>query len=538
MPIGPAAQVPEEITDLGFQLSEKIHILGMGIDREVADLDANFDRTIINLKKCTDYWKRYNLTLAGRINVIKSLLFSQIFYLGSFLMPSQEKIKNMQKILDDFATGYMNFARSRVTDPVEYGGLGLFDVEKFLISQQATWIFKAHRSSRDNWRYKLRSLCNGNVLTAGTGLLKKSANPVLHGLSMSYENFRKNHDGTNCNFQSAFVLNNPMFFRGPGDKLPLNLSYLGLAETGDNPITRLTAREFFNVNGLKSRILLLIDYGVDISVVGYIRLARCLNHYVTRLRPNNRNDGSCEDIPSSFAALKKPGKKIRLGFFKRKRKKFLLEDQKFSKTFILVSGSVFPGEQQYSKRISLWNISGIPNRIRTFLFRFYNNILGINTRLSHFVPNQSRACTFCTIVNIQQNADETFSHIFYDCPTVRSWHNKFFERYLPENYIRDEQDRKNILFLGTFHNEEKDNSFLLVSVLIFQFCIWDQRLKKKIISYNSIEAIFKEIIYNMLRTSSFARKECSKTNFKLCRLLGHGGHDREGQHVPDPPPLE
>jgi hypothetical protein len=111
----------------------------------------------------------------------------------------------MQKILDDFhfAIGDMNFARSRVTDPVEYGGLGLFDVEKFLTSQQATWIFKAHKSSRDNWRYKLRVLCNGNVLTAGTGLIKKSANPVLHGLSLSYENFRKNHDGTNCNFQSA-----------------------------------------------------------------------------------------------------------------------------------------------------------------------------------------------------------------------------------------------------------------------------------------------------------------------------------------------
>jgi hypothetical protein len=112
------------------------------------------------------------------------------------------------------------------------------------------------------------------------------------------------------------------------------------------------------------------------------------------------------------------------------------------------------------------------------------------------------------------------------------------ERYLPADYVRDEQDRKNILFLGTFHNEEKDNSFLLASTLIFQYCIWDQRLKKKIISYNSIEAIFKETIYNMLRTSSAARKECSKTNFKMCRLLGHGGNNRDGQHVPDPPPLE
>jgi len=79
----------------------------------------------------------------------------------------------MQKILDDFAIGSMNYARARITMPVEMGGLGLFDIEKFLISQQVGWIFKAHKSSRDNWRYKLRSLCNGNVLIASPEIIKK-----------------------------------------------------------------------------------------------------------------------------------------------------------------------------------------------------------------------------------------------------------------------------------------------------------------------------------------------------------------------------
>jgi hypothetical protein len=78
---------------------------------------------------------------------------------------------------------------------------------------------------------------------------------------------------------------------------------------------------------------LLIDFGVDITLEGYIRLARCLNHYVTRLRPNNRNDGSCADVQSSFVVLKKPGKKIRLSLVKCTRKKFLLADQKFCKSW-------------------------------------------------------------------------------------------------------------------------------------------------------------------------------------------------------------
>ena len=54
-----------------------------------------------------------------------------------------------------------------------------------------------------------------------------------------------------------------------------------------------------------------------------------------------------------------------------------------------------------------------------FLFKFFNNILGINTRLSHFVPNHSRGCTFCTLNGTIPIPDETFLHIFFECGTVK-----------------------------------------------------------------------------------------------------------------------
>jgi hypothetical protein len=235
MQIGPPTPVPVEISELGFQFADKIHILGMDIDREIVELDGNFSKTITNLKKCVDYWKRYNLTLSGRINVIKSLLFSQILYLGSFLMPSQEKIRAMQKILDEL--------------------------------------------------------------------------------------------------------------------------------------------------------------------------------------------------------------------------------------------------------------------------------------------------------------DETFSHIFYECDTVRDWHNRFTLKYLPENYFRDDRERREFFFLGRVHDTDGDNFFIYASVLIFQYCIWESKLKKKIHSYNTLELLFREIIYNFLRTNSLARKSKAKSNFKLCRTLCNGEYERDGQPVPGPPPL-
>jgi hypothetical protein len=173
----------------------------------------------------------------------------------------------------------------------------------------------------------LRCIFNGNMLSASPNLIKKESNPVLYGISESYSKFRISLDSLNCNFVNAFIIGNPMFFRGPGDKSKLNLSYLFLQEAGDCVITRMTAREFFNVNGLKTRLELLIDCGLDIPLEGYVRLVRCLNHYVTWLKPNTRNDGSAMCVKKDFVSLKNPGKKIRNTLVKKRRKVFKLEEQ-------------------------------------------------------------------------------------------------------------------------------------------------------------------------------------------------------------------
>jgi hypothetical protein len=111
MPVGHKLPISAEIAGLGFNFSDSIHILGMDIDCELVNLDANFEKTVTSIKKSVDYWERYYLTLPGRINVIKSILFPLVLYLGCFSMPSQEKIKIIQSTLDNFAIGSLNFSK-------------------------------------------------------------------------------------------------------------------------------------------------------------------------------------------------------------------------------------------------------------------------------------------------------------------------------------------------------------------------------------------------------------------------------------------
>jgi hypothetical protein len=259
MPVGHKLPMTNEILSLGFNFADSIHILGMDIDSVLSNLDTNFEKTVTSLKNSVEYWERYYLTLPGRINVIKSLLFPLILYLGCFLMPSQGKLKMMQTILDNFAIGSLNFGKKRITMPVEQGGLGLFDVEEFLSGHQAGWVLKAKKSTRDNWRCKLRSLCYSNVLCAGPDLISPAHNPILYGIAKSFACFRIHHDLLHSNFTQAFILNNKIFTRGPRDKGILTYSYLELDETASCRISQLKACDFFNVNGLKTRLELILQ---------------------------------------------------------------------------------------------------------------------------------------------------------------------------------------------------------------------------------------------------------------------------------------
>jgi hypothetical protein len=118
--------------------------------------------------------------------------------------------------------------------------------------------------------------------------------------------------------------------------------------------------------------------------------------------------------------------------------------------------------------------------------------------------------------------DETFKHIFLDCPVVRNWHENFISNYLPPNFVRDAQDRSDLFFLGRVHEPFSDNYFVTICIFIFKYTIWDARLRKKIPSFNSLNLLFKEIIRSLLRTNSLARKSKTKANFFMFRNLDDG----------------
>jgi hypothetical protein len=526
MQVGYRPAPPQEILDLGFTFVDEIKILGMTIDHSLDNLDENFLGILESIKKSANYWKRFRLSLPGRINVAKSLLVSLVNYLGCFLMPKPNTLNSIQKTIDDFIIANDKVARNRLYLPPECGGLGCFKLDEFLFSQQCVWPLRAAIYTRDNWRVNLKELSHGNCLSLSWRNIDQNRNPILFGFGKAMEKLRTCYDSLNENYLHATVLYNPLIFRGPGDKQVITPEFLeaGGHRSMCKKLAFLTIDDCYGQNGLISRVEFRIVHGIDLSLQGYANLGRAVNHFVDRISVNALNDGTSVPLFMSLQ-LKKPGTKIRSLLVKRRKKPFNLENTPTCKSFFNITGIPYPGNEKFTANAWLWNNSGFTNRQKMFLFKFYNNTLGINTPTSHFAQDGTRNCFFCSKKRIPEQNDETFTHLFINCSTVQDWHDSFINKCFPELLPLNDMSKKSLWFLGFY--DELYTPIVIHAFLSFQYCVWEAKLKKTIPSFNTLFLSFSESFSLTFKHNASVRKSSLKNNFSLCRvLLG----DRQAAH--------
>ncbi len=356
--IGRIIPVPDQVRDLGFTLCTETKVLGMNISADPALWMENFDNILSNIRKKITFWDRFSLSLPGRICVIKSLLISPLSHLGSFLMPSKPLLNNIQKALDNFAKGKLNVSVSKITISVEAGGLGLFNVEEFLMSQQCCWVFRAKKSCRDNWRNDIFELSFGNPLALSPKIVSVNRHPILHSIACSFERLRIKFDKRNENYLTSTIFYNPMIFRETRDKRPLCPAYLDIANN-----TLLTYRfatcQLQNLCG-EFGILSYAELnraGFHLSPLGYGRLSNALNCFFDRLRPDRDDDinEEAKSLFSEFCLIKKPGRKCRRLLSSGRNDD--ISQQTTCKTFFRLLNTEYIGNKAFSVAISWWNLT-------------------------------------------------------------------------------------------------------------------------------------------------------------------------------------
>ena len=114
----------------------------------------NFDQKIIEIEKVLNLYKKLNLSLIGKVNVIKTLALPKLVYLFTVLPnPDNSTWVKTRKIFKDFlwVDGQVKIVNKQLEKTIEEGGLKLINIDLFNKALKLSWIRRLITTS-GNWQ--------------------------------------------------------------------------------------------------------------------------------------------------------------------------------------------------------------------------------------------------------------------------------------------------------------------------------------------------------------------------------------------------
>lgn len=114
------------------------------------------------VKNNLDYWMNKKLSLVGKFQIYSKALASTHVYYSSCWVPFVNCYKNLEKLLQDILwasssnrKGFHQFALDICCLPQDFGGMGLLDYHKKVISLFTKWIIHA-LEGMEAWKVLIR----------------------------------------------------------------------------------------------------------------------------------------------------------------------------------------------------------------------------------------------------------------------------------------------------------------------------------------------------------------------------------------------
>ena len=163
MNVGTQRPVNDKIYNIKF-VNKSIKFLGIYVgENETACNEENWNEKILKIEKILASWKHRDLTIFGKILIIKTLALSIITHVAISLTVSSKIIKRLNKLFYGFIWGKRDrMKRNILRLPLDSGGANMVDVESFFASLKAAWVPKI-LNSKSTWS------CLGNKYLSELG---------------------------------------------------------------------------------------------------------------------------------------------------------------------------------------------------------------------------------------------------------------------------------------------------------------------------------------------------------------------------------
>ena len=408
MALGDSPIEPIHYSGESIKWVDKMTITGITFTKNDSEnRETNFEKAIEKLKTQLDIWKQRDLSLIGKIQIIKTFGISQVQYIMNMITPTSEMLKTIQKLLNNFLWGSNTNKVKHTTMLADYdkGGLKMPDIESILHAQRLMWVRRYFSNEHKPWKVffewqleKIGSLSIfQNTSISISDIAKKRLMSFYESIIIAWAKLFDNPmDVDNFKKQSLFFNRNIITPSG-GTLFYPDLHAKGLVSIDDI----ITDKQIFTPTEMKT-----LKYLNGIEMLHYSSLYTCIKRipnlsYLLQNAPVN-----CI-IHSTYSQLHGENSK---SLYRKLCEKIAMKpssEEKIIELFSLES-------EKFRNIYRLPFLVTIETKMRAFQFKINHLIFYTNEMLYERNMTDSPLCTFC------QRHNETLLHLFVSCDYVNT----------------------------------------------------------------------------------------------------------------------
>jgi hypothetical protein len=167
--IGPWKDNPP--TNSPFNVVSEMKILGIWHTPNIeVTRKLNYEPLIESVKKKTSELKARGVSLLGRVQLVKALIYSKIQYIAAVITPNEKQIKALNKPIYNYLwKGVDQIPREKAALPIEKGGIGLEQPKDRIMAAMAINWIRWQSGTNSLWsdiiREKLKRTGGWNILS-------------------------------------------------------------------------------------------------------------------------------------------------------------------------------------------------------------------------------------------------------------------------------------------------------------------------------------------------------------------------------------
>lgn len=370
-------------------------------------LEKNYNNATNKIKKSILNWNRRYLTPLGKITIIKTLFISKLNHLFLTLpIPDEHYLKQLNNLFFKFIwnNGPDKIKRNVLSLEYKNGGLGMFDLVKFLKGLKATWIRRIVKAHGAPWLNLFESSISKVVHIVSFGnkwienILNKISNPFWVDTLriwldiMCKQSLKSNFD----------LLDNPIWYN-----MRIMAEYEFYLPTWYNSGIRYIK----DVTDKYGQVLPLDEIKMkfnnnNLSFLDYYRVRGLISKFMVKNKIKDTFDHINPSIPFDYKIIFKSPKGSK-DFYKVLKNK--LNNFQYMEKWNNVLNINYTNETWQNIFYSCFHCI-LDNNMIWFQYKILQNILGTNNLLYKIKISDNPLCRICGL------HDETILHLLVECP--------------------------------------------------------------------------------------------------------------------------